>query len=299
MTIWDNPMNTDESIDEIKEQCTDDMDVQIKLYGKRVLRGGQVFHMAKDEEPWIIPSFKLPESGVLIMAIDPHPKIEHAVLWTWVDFIGGVPLGEGRFTLGLIEGKPNLYEISENFKHGTMPQLAQDVAKAELEIGRKHDIALCDPAAWVEDQTRHEKSLFSQLIDSGIFPIKGSKELRGGITKTQELLTIEDVFRIHKLDHPRLMTFTELLRTRWEAKSYRWQQRRGRHTQDMSDPQKPVDKDDHMMENRRRICEYVIDYEADILEFTDKPPRMVNMMGEEIDVDFEDGEEEGEDMYEI
>ena len=260
-----------------------------------MLRGGQVFHTAKDEEPWIIPRFELPDVGVLLMAIDPHPKIEHAVLWIWVDPIGSVPFGDGKFTLPVINEKPNLYEVGESFKNGTIPQLSEDINKVEEMLKRKHDISLCDPAAWVEDQVKLTKSIVAQLYDAGIYPIKGSKDLRGGILKTQELLTIEDVFRIHRLEHPRLMTFSDLLRTRWEAKSYRWQKRKGRHTEDMSDPQQPVDKDDHMMENRRRLCEYVIDYESEILEFTDKPPRPTNMMGEEIDIDFD--EEETEDEY--
>jgi len=231
------------------------------------------------------------------LALDPHPKVEHAALWIWVDSVGSVPLGDGKHTPDIINDKPNLYEVGESFKHGTAPQLAEDINKVEEMLGRKHDISLCDPSAWTPAQALNEKSIVDQLYDCGIFPIKGSKDLKGGILKTQELLTIEDIFRIKVLDHPRLMTFNDLLRTRWEAKSYRWKKRKGRHQEDMSDPQTPVDKDDHMMENRRRICEYVIDFETDILEFVDKPPRLVNMLGDQIDVNFDEDEEETEDMH--
>lgn len=297
MTIWENPMNTDEAIEEVKVLCKDDIDVQIRLYGKRVLRGGQVFYMARDEYPWVIPRFKLPENGALIMAIDPHPKIEHAVLWIWVDYEGRVQIDDNKYTPELINGKPNLFEVAESFKHGTVPQLAKDIENVEEMLGRRHDFALCDSMAWVTDQARNEKSIVAQLNDEGIYPDKGSKDLDGGIIKTQELLTKEDMFRINVYEHPRLMTFEDLERVRWEGKNYRWKTRKGKHKEDMSEPQKPVDKDDHMMENRRRICEYVVDYEAEVLEFTNKPARMTNMMGEPIDVNWDEEDEETEDLY--
>jgi hypothetical protein len=47
-----------------------------------------------------------------------------------------------------------------------------------------------------------------------------------------------------------------------------------------------------MMENERRIVEYVLDYQEEIIEIKDKPPRMANYKGEIIDVDFEDDEDE-------
>jgi len=40
MTIWDNPKISSEAIEGVKAECTDDLDVQVRLYGKRVLRGG-------------------------------------------------------------------------------------------------------------------------------------------------------------------------------------------------------------------------------------------------------------------
>lgn len=275
MTIWDNPMNSEEAIDAVKAQCRTDIDVKVRLYGKRILRGGSVFNMAKDEFPWVVPPFLLPTEGALILAIDPHPKTEQACLWIWVDTTGEIEVGNNYMLPPLRDGKPNLYEVAESFKHATIPQMAKDIEAVESVIGRKHDYALCDPSAFSPNQANpNEKSMVEQMNDEGIYPDKGSKDLTGGLVKVMDLLTIQDIFRIHVYDNPRLMTFETLERTRWEARNYRWKKRVGKMSRDLSEHQKPVDRDDHMMENRRRICEYVLDYPLEVEKFASKPSRM-------------------------
>ena len=289
MTSYDNPINTKAMIDEIKAECRDEVDVQIRIYGKRVLRGGGVYTMAREEAPWVLPRFPLPEEGTLIMAIDPHPKIEHAVLWIWVDYDGGIPLENDMKTPELNGDKPNMFEVGELFRHGDIPELAHMISEYEDEIlGRRHDLCICDPAAWVEDQTKIQRPMAELLEDEGILPIKGSKKKAGGILKVKEVLSVADIFGIKEITHPRLMAFDDLKRLLWERKNYRWKNRRGKGSEDLSEPQEPVDRDDHMMENERRIVEYVLDYPAEIIEIKDKPPRMVNYKGNPIDIDFDE-----------
>jgi hypothetical protein len=281
LSTYDNPVNSEEEINTVLSLCKTQADIDIRIFGKRVRRGGNVYDMAQDEFPWIIPKFEIPkEDGVLILAIDPHPKVEHALLWVWVDYEGNVEIDVDYKTFGLIDDKPNLYECAEVFQHGTIPQLAFYIRQMESRIGRKHDFCLCDPAAWIDDQKTTTKTMEQQLVDAGIFPIKGSKDKRGGILKVKELLSIieyadKDNKIIEKvLDHPRLMMMEDMNRVtpdmieraRWERKNYHWKRRKGKLAEEMSIPQDPVDKDDHQPENERRICEFVIEYEYDLID---------------------------------
>lgn len=60
MTTYDNPTITDAAINEIKSLCSTEQEVQIRIYGKRVRKGGLVYE-TKDEYPWIIPVFEKSE----------------------------------------------------------------------------------------------------------------------------------------------------------------------------------------------------------------------------------------------
>lgn len=314
LTTYNNPVNSKEVVDKILGLCRSQDDIDIRIYGKRVRRGGNVYEEARDEYPWIIPKFKIPkEDGILILAIDPHPKVEHALQWIWVDYEGNIEVDEGYKTFDLIDGKPNLYECAEVFQHGTVPQVAVYIKRMENVIGREHDFCLADPAAWIDDQKTTTKTMEKQLVDADIFPIKGSKDKRGGILKVKELLSIvqfnsENDKVVEKVrSHPRLMMMEDMdrvtpevsgkdspmiERTRWERKNYHWKRRKGKLAEEMAIPQDPVDKDDHMMENERRICEFVIEYDHDLLEMKDqKRSRYLNEKGQEIDVSFEEEEE--------
>ena len=272
MSTYDNPVNTPEIIDKIKRQCRDEVDVAIRIHGKRTLRGGHVYKMYREEYPWLIDPFEVPkDKGFLIMAVDTHPAIPHAVLWIWVDYDG--------YRHPLVDEKPNLYEVACLFENGTIPQLSQFIRAEEQNNpylnGRSHDICIADPSAWNESQTDvNKRSLYEQFVDNGIFAIKGSKRLtskvetEGGIYKVGELLTLEEGY-----NHPRLMTFRyypeEKNRNKrmdyllFEKRSYHFPDPRKAIQLGKTQPQKPVDKDDHMMENERRIVEYVWDHDVD------------------------------------
>lgn len=291
LTSYDNPVNTKEVVDNIKKLCRTDQDVQVRIYGKRFRRGGLVFDMAKDEYPWVIPDFKIPEkNGVLLLMADIHPKTEQALLWIWVDYEGNIEVDNGN-TFDLIDGKPNLYECGEVFAHADMRKMAYLIEKKETELGRTHDYFILEPAAWVSDSTKEvSKSAADQLVDLGLSPEKGSKDLQGGLIYVKELLSVENYVDETKYDHPRLMTFESLERTRWEAKNYHYPKPSGRtRIEDQPIKQKPVDRDDHMMEDRRRGCEYFVEHEYNLERIKERPP-MRDPVGNIIDVEYEENE---------
>lgn len=224
---------------------------------------------------------KVPDEGVLVLAADIHPKTEQALLWTWVDFDGEVPMGEDksfklrtklrdihndasvddRYEVG--QKIPNLYEVGEIFKTGDIQEIAGLARKVEKVIGRPHDYFLLEPAAWGDDQNKSSDNVAAQFVKLGFDPIKASKELTGGILKVKQFFKIYDFVEDKEYQNPRLMTCENLERVRWERKNYHYP--RPPKGQDMPIKQKPVDKDDHMMENERRIVQYVLDHELSII----------------------------------
>ena len=272
MSTYDNPTITNEMIDKIKAQCKTQQEIDIRIYGKRVRRGGNVYDMARDEYPWVIPSFTPPKDGVLILAADIHPKTEQALLWVWVDFKGEVELGNGDKSMPLREEekKPNLYEVAEVFQHANVIQMDHLIKETEKLLGRTHDDFLLELAAWNDDQNSSSKNVAHQFQDLGYDPIKASKELTGGILEVKSLLTVEDFVKNETHDFPRLMTCEHLERLRWERKNYHYPtQIKGRNIEDMPIKQKPVDKDDHIMEDERRIVQFVVDHEMELMQVED------------------------------
>jgi len=288
MSTYENPVNTKAVVENIKSMCIDKTEVDIRIYGKRKRRGGLVYKMAKDEYPWIIPRFKIPDDGYIVCCVDPHPRVEHAALWLWVDYEG--------VNHELIDGKPNIYEVAELFEHGTIPELKNKMDIVETMLGRKHDYMLCDPSGWIKDQSKqNDRSTFEQFNDVGVFPLKGSKDLPGGILKVAELLNIH----IDKLgnERPRLFCFEDLSRLRWERKNYHWPEWKGKLKDSKNPLNRPVDKDDHMMENERRGAVFVDESDFELIEapteremIEQEKRRLFNAKGDEIDVNFEEDE---------
>lgn len=286
MSTYENPINSKAVVEKIKAQCLDEAEVQIRIYGKRANRGGNVFKTYKQEKPWVIEPFAIPaDEGMLLASIDPHPQIPHAVAWMWVDFNG--------IYHPLYNGKPNLYIVAEMFEPGHIPYLTSMMRLKEHDLGRAHDLCMCDPSAWNKHQAdEHSKSVFEQLTDNGVYPIKGSKDLAGGIIKMNEMFALDMDAEGTTRDHPQLMIFNTCDRFLWELKNYRWQPPpRTRQGEGRSPKQKPVDKDDHLVEAVRRMCEYVYDGELEVFESVPKRPQL-SVNGQLLEVNWDDKEED-------
>lgn len=310
MSTYDNPVISDEAVNKVLALCRTQADKDIRIFGKRIRRGGTVYDMAKDELPWIIPKFDIPkDEGVLIIGIDTHPKVEHAVLFIWIDYKGDIDVGHGYRTFKLINGEPNLYEVAEIFINADLPLLVHKIREMEKTLGRKHDFAVLEPAAWNTDQFKpEEKVIAEQMQDLGILAFRGSKKKRGGIEYVKSFLSIQDFVNNTVLEHPRLMTFDKMERitpekngimierTRWERVNYHYPHRTGKLGENMKIVEDPVDKDDHMMENERRIVEFFFDRNYELLELKDKI-RYYGTDGREVDVNFEDEEEDDFSIY--
>ena len=280
LRTYDNPANTKKVVEQIRAQCLDEDEIAIRIEGEFRARGGPVYKMYRDTHPWVIKPFKIPKNiGYLAMAVDPHPRIEHGVLWVWVDDVGEVEveLSDGTLwkTPKLGENELNFFACAEIFENGTIPELADLIRFKEnyddYLDGRRHDFFILDPSAWNQDQRNPAiKSTADLFIELGFYPTKGSQNLVGTHARMGGLFKMGAALKLREHNEfPQFMIFSNLSRLRWEIKHYRWKEPRSTKREGHKIAERPVDKDDHLLEDARRIIEY---FEPGQFEIMDTEP---------------------------
>ena len=207
---------------------------------------------------------------------------------------------------------PNLYNVAEVFEHGSIQEMKYYIDLTEAKLGRKHDYALCDPMAWNPDQRKPEEKLFAdQLSDIGVFVQKGSKKRADNILRVSDLLTLHHkdmpvseiarakgnpdmILKLYPEAKPRLFTFSDLARTRYERRNWHFPVYKGAAVAEHDKIKaKPVDKDDHMMENEGRCAAFIEDFNPDdLIQLpTEDEKTYVNEKGDVIDIKFDDDDD--------
>lgn len=253
MATRENPINTPEVIAMVREMCLDQEEIDIRLEGEFTARGGYVYKEYKDNFPHVVKPFELAE-GVLINSIDPHDSTPHGVCWLWVS--------------------DKMYTVAELFIPGTIDELSDAILMTEMRLGQEPIVRLCDPSAWNEEQQANTKTTAQLFEANGLYVEKGSKDMTGGNRKVRV-----------ELQHERLAIFENLKRLRFEMRNYRYpDQKRMRDERKRSD--KPIDKDDHIIECQRRAVEYVVDGNID-MDIVHREMEFVTPDGRILDIKFE------------
>lgn len=219
-SIFDNPYLTREAIAEYERDLTDD-EKQARLYGIPLELSGLVykeFNRAKHvltELPLGWRDWHLPaKNWVLFARVDPHPQTPHAVLFCAV--------GENQIPI-------ICHEI-------WMPCDADALADAINSYVRETGCYLAeikvDPAAWVKDAVTRQSSIADSLASKGLLVQPASKDKSNGILNMRSVLKSDRGVRFSPA----------LRRTLWEISRYCYDKEN-----------KPVDRDDHMMENMYRM----------------------------------------------
>jgi hypothetical protein len=156
-----------------------------------------------------------PEDYTIRVAIDPHPKTPHAVL-----FAATAPTGQTFF-------------YKEYFQHVMMDDLV-DVVLSMLK-GRAPQMIMLDRSAFNQDPITGA-CWADSFYQRGIPVVPASKELSHGIQAVQNALA--------KTKDDTLHFYAGLQETLYEFDCYIW---------DPAKENKPKDKNDHMMENLYRL----------------------------------------------
>lgn len=229
-SIYDNPYLSKDDIQDFLDTLSAD-EQQCRIHGIPMHLAGIIYkefdrtrHVLSDV-PFGWSAYNQPPLDYTIhVAIDPHPRTPTAVL-----FIAVSPSGRA-------------YIYDEIFVAETVDVLA-DMIKERLR-GRNVWTRIMDPAGWNVDE-RFKTCMADDLAKYGLYGFeKAPKDLVRGIPEVKRLLKLPDFLYVS----PMCRTFL------WEIGRYAWDDKNGVPTN------KPVDKDDHMMENFYRLCLRGLEY---------------------------------------
>lgn len=225
---YDNPHLNAENIEEFEEDLTE-AEKQCRIHGLPLALSGLVYknfrydvHVLEKAPFGWDDVLSPPDDYMLRVAIDTHPETPHAVL-----FEATSPQGL-KFYFAELFRKCLIGELSESI-HGVMN-------------GRFVQMYLCDPSAFIEHPT-DGSSMSDVFFENGIPVEKAPKDLQRGILATEAALS-----RRQKTPRgsevPTMLFGSQCQETIWEFDHYEWDCRR---------ENKPIDKNDHMMENLYRL----------------------------------------------
>ncbi len=208
----------------------------MRAKGKFMFLSGLVYeeysdaiHLIKKSDAWVKS-----DDYTLYIAIDPHPRVEHAVLF-------------------LVASKDGMLFIVDELFVSMNAEDFVDAIKIKCR-GKKPERIIIDPLANAPDMAT--KVCFTHtLIDAGLndpMPMSGSKDKKFGIIKSQEILKPKVVVPGEK-PIPGIYIMENCTRFRYEIARWSWDDWK-KDTQNVKGlKQEPVKKDDHMMENFRRL----------------------------------------------
>lgn len=220
----DNPYLSKAAIEEFKKSLTPD-EVAARLRGQWMHLQGLVYKEFDKNLHWIEP-FKLTDNFTISCAIDTHPRTEQAVSFMAVDKRG------------------MYYIVKEIFEHGRPEDIVDWIIEFHEKTHKVHRV-LIDPSSQ-GDQNRGDSTydiISKGLSKKGIVLDKGSKDLDSGIMVVKEALKSRNGL-------PSLFIFNTCPRHLYEFSHYIWDEWK---TDGKTERNKPRDKDDHMLENLRRL----------------------------------------------
>ena len=183
----------------------------------------------------VIKPFRIdPKLFTTYKALDPHPRVQDHVMYMSVNKNGTKYITGELLSDGLIRDfheRMKAYEAVQNYR-------IED--------------RIIDPAAYVDDQHREEKSVGSQLFDLGEVYIGGSKDLMAGIKRTNDALDYE--MREGKMVRaPEVYFFDTCPVAIKQIEEYVWDEYRGTNKDSKQPLGRPKDVNDHQIENLHRL----------------------------------------------
>lgn len=206
---------------------------QARIYGKFQHLVGLIYKRFT-RRVHVIPAFNVDIRNMTVYEfLDPHPRNPDAVMWVGVDKNG------------------TKYVIDELFiKVGSVEELAAKIkAKASQYRVVKR---MCDPSAFIVNQHDTDgKSLAQRLSDQGLTYIEATKARAQADRRIEDALNYVEINGF-MMKAPEVYIFDTCHRTIFEIEHYRWQEYTAKGADLHSPKEKPVDKDDHMIENLGR-----------------------------------------------
>ncbi len=221
----------------------DEEDKQARIHGKFHHLVGMIFKNFNPKIHVIKPFTLNPRNFVTLEALDPHPRNPDAVLWLATDRHG------------------TKFVVDELYMKGKMRELAYRIqTKSEkFRIIKR----ICDPSAFVEDQHQDdpEQATFAARLSNefGLDYERATKDRTAANRRIKDALDYEMVGGEMTI-YPELYIFDTCERTIWEIENYQWDDWRGKAAERKNPLEKPMDKDDHMIEDLGRALLQEIEF---------------------------------------
>ena len=206
---------------------------QARVYGKFQHLVGLVYKNW-DRKIHVIKPFALdPREYAVYHSLDPHPRNADAGIWVAVD------------------RKGRKFVVDEYFQNpNTVQDLAYDIKKKNTQY-RMETPFVCDPSAFIVDQ-HTERCLATMLQEEGLVYLQASKSRAFADARIRTALDYKEA-NGEILKPPEMYVFDNCKQFIHEIEHYRWQEWKGSTGEDKNRKEKPVDKDDHLIECLGRI----------------------------------------------
>jgi phage terminase large subunit-like protein len=206
---------------------------QARIYGKFQHLVGLVFK-SFSPKVHVIEPFNIDNRNFSVYEfLDPHPRNPDAVMWVAVDKNGTkyvcdelfIKVASDEDLAGKIKNKASQYRIIRR---------------------------MADPSAFIQNQhDRDGKSLASRLADQGLSYQEATKSRALADRRIETALSYVEI-KGYMMKAPEVYVFSTCKRTIFEFEHYRWQEYTGVGADNHNAKEKPVDKDDHQIENLGR-----------------------------------------------
>lgn len=234
--VWSNSIErgvrgilAERDINRMIEEYSEE-DKQARIHGKFQHLVGLVFKTFSRKIHVIKPFNINKEDYVVYERLDPHPRHPDAVLWVAVDKQG------------------TKFVVDELMVSGTTGELATRIKQksSQYRIGDRR----IDPSAFIQDQHTN-KALAVDLRTLGLDYLPATKRRSEAITSIKDALDYrssgESITR-----PPELYIFDTCQRLIWEMEHWQYHEYTSKTEEVRGKSEKPVDKDDHMIENLGR-----------------------------------------------
>lgn len=211
----------------------DEDEKQARVYGKFQHLVGMIFKTF-NRQIHVIKPFQIDMRNYCVYEfLDPHPRNPDATLWIAIDRKGRKFVVDELY----LKCQNGAEELATNIKNKS----------STYRIVRR----MCDPSAFIEDQHTN-KSLASRLADHGLIYLEASKTRTASDKRIQEALNYVQLPTGEFVKEPEFYIFDTCKRLIFEMEHYRWDEWSGKTGENRDAKEKPVDKDDHMIENLGR-----------------------------------------------
>lgn len=230
MSSHENPHVDRGALDAFFSKLSEE-ELETRRDGKFLHLQGLVFKEF-DKQVHVVRQFKPDREYTVYVAIDNHPRTEQAVLFVAID------------------RHDRVFAFKEIFQHGTPEDIGRWIVEFHDDVHPIEQV-LIDRSS--QGDTNRGSSTYeiieARLTRAGIPLDFGSKDLSSGIQLVRDYLCSQNGIAS-------LFITEDCKRLIWELQRYRWQEWRGGVDKSTRTPaNKPVDADDHLIEDLRRLIQ--------------------------------------------